>query len=202
MNCRISRSVVAGAAAFLGAVVLLLTNSLGANAQSLTFETDIQPVLATKCGKCHGEKAREANLDLRSMAAMRRGGDRRTYSRLIERARQQVPDLAVRTTMIVGFPGEGEDEFDEPDFEAVTAGLPDILMITGRNKRPLEDHFDRNWELEHTLEEILALEDSRSQAGLAMLAGVPFVHAIQDFIGLVNGQYRPLGHQLQLREPG
>lgn len=36
--------------------------------------------------------------------------------------------------------------------EAVDAGLPDILMITGRNKRPLEDHFDRNWELEHTLE--------------------------------------------------
>jgi len=36
--------------------------------------------------------------------------------------------------------------------EAVNAGLPDILMITGRNKRPLEDHFDRNWELELTLE--------------------------------------------------
>jgi UTP--glucose-1-phosphate uridylyltransferase len=37
--------------------------------------------------------------------------------------------------------------------EAVEAGLSDILMITGRNKRPLEDHFDRNWELEHTLEQ-------------------------------------------------
>src|SRR3954453_15117488 len=37
--------------------------------------------------------------------------------------------------------------------EAVRAGLDDVLMITGRNKRPLEDHFDRAWELEHTLEE-------------------------------------------------
>src|SRR5699024_12476646 len=27
--------------------------------------------------------------------------------------------------------------------EAVDAGLRDVLMITGRNKRPLEDHFDR-----------------------------------------------------------
>lgn len=27
--------------------------------------------------------------------------------------------------------------------EAVAAGLTDILMVTGRNKRPLEDHFDR-----------------------------------------------------------
>ncbi len=37
--------------------------------------------------------------------------------------------------------------------EAVASGLDDILMITGRNKRPLEDHFDRNWELEHLLAE-------------------------------------------------
>ncbi|QPP08373.1 UTP--glucose-1-phosphate uridylyltransferase GalU [Streptomyces bathyalis] len=35
--------------------------------------------------------------------------------------------------------------------EAVTAGLPDVLMVTGRNKRPLEDHFDRNYELEQVL---------------------------------------------------
>ncbi|SCK09376.1 UTP--glucose-1-phosphate uridylyltransferase GalU [Streptomyces sp. WMMB 322] len=35
--------------------------------------------------------------------------------------------------------------------EAVAAGLPDVLMVTGRNKRPLEDHFDRNYELEQVL---------------------------------------------------
>jgi UTP--glucose-1-phosphate uridylyltransferase len=35
--------------------------------------------------------------------------------------------------------------------EAVRAGLDDVLMVTGRNKRPLEDHFDRVVELEHTL---------------------------------------------------
>ena len=35
--------------------------------------------------------------------------------------------------------------------EAVAAGLPDVLMVTGRNKRPLEDHFDRNYELEEVL---------------------------------------------------
>ncbi len=36
--------------------------------------------------------------------------------------------------------------------EAVASGLNDVLMITGRNKRPLEDHFDRNYELEATLQ--------------------------------------------------
>lgn len=35
--------------------------------------------------------------------------------------------------------------------EAVAAGLDDVLFITGRSKRPLEDHFDRNYELEQVL---------------------------------------------------
>ncbi|MFB9514157.1 UTP--glucose-1-phosphate uridylyltransferase GalU [Streptomyces purpureus] len=35
--------------------------------------------------------------------------------------------------------------------EAAAAGMSDVLMVTGRNKRPLEDHFDRNWELEEAL---------------------------------------------------
>ena len=36
--------------------------------------------------------------------------------------------------------------------EAVAAGLDDVLFVTGRSKRPLEDHFDRNLELEAALE--------------------------------------------------
>jgi UTP--glucose-1-phosphate uridylyltransferase len=36
--------------------------------------------------------------------------------------------------------------------EAVGAGLHDVLMITGRNKTALENHFDRNAELEMTLQ--------------------------------------------------
>ena len=36
--------------------------------------------------------------------------------------------------------------------EAVRAGLDDVLMITGRNKAALEDHFDRHYELEDKLE--------------------------------------------------
>jgi UTP--glucose-1-phosphate uridylyltransferase len=37
--------------------------------------------------------------------------------------------------------------------EAVRAGLTDILVITGRGKRAIEDHFDRNFELEFYLEQ-------------------------------------------------
>lgn len=36
--------------------------------------------------------------------------------------------------------------------EAVASGIRDILIITGRGKRAIEDHFDRSVELEHALE--------------------------------------------------
>ena len=49
----------------------------------------------------------------RVLEAMKRGGSGRSYLDLIARARALVPSIALRTTMIVGFPGEGEREFDE-----------------------------------------------------------------------------------------
>jgi ribosomal protein S12 methylthiotransferase len=44
---------------------------------------------------------------------MRRGGNRASLERLIERVRQRVPGIGVRTTFITGFPGETEEDFDE-----------------------------------------------------------------------------------------
>ncbi len=37
--------------------------------------------------------------------------------------------------------------------EAIAAGITDMVFITGRNKRAIEDHFDKNYELEAILEE-------------------------------------------------
>ena len=37
--------------------------------------------------------------------------------------------------------------------EAVSAGIKDIIIVTGRGKRVIEDHFDTSFELEHTLVE-------------------------------------------------
>ncbi len=37
--------------------------------------------------------------------------------------------------------------------EAVAAGITDIIMVTGRGKRAIEDHFDTSFELEYTLVE-------------------------------------------------
>lgn len=37
--------------------------------------------------------------------------------------------------------------------EAISSGIEDILIITGRNKRAIADHFDKSYELEATLEQ-------------------------------------------------
>ena len=36
--------------------------------------------------------------------------------------------------------------------EAIKSGIEDIIIVTGRNKRAIEDHFDRSVELETFLE--------------------------------------------------
>jgi len=49
----------------------------------------------------------------RMLKAMRRGIDREKTEKLIEEMRAKVPGLAVRTTLIVGYPGETEEDFQE-----------------------------------------------------------------------------------------
>jgi ribosomal protein S12 methylthiotransferase len=45
------------------------------------------------------------------LAAMRRGGDAGRYLRLLDRARELAPEVFLRSTFIVGFPGETEEHF-------------------------------------------------------------------------------------------
>src|SRR5205823_9697994 len=49
----------------------------------------------------------------RILEAMRRTYDRERYLRLVERLREAIPDLALTTDLIVGFPGETESDFRE-----------------------------------------------------------------------------------------
>ncbi len=46
------------------------------------------------------------------LKAMRRGGSPQRYLRLLDQARELVPDVFLRTTFIVGFPGETSEHFD------------------------------------------------------------------------------------------
>lgn len=49
----------------------------------------------------------------RVLKAMRRAGDRASLTELIAGMRAKIPGLVLRTTLITGFPGETEEEFDE-----------------------------------------------------------------------------------------
>jgi UTP--glucose-1-phosphate uridylyltransferase len=69
--------------------------------------------------------------------------------------------------------------------EAVHAGLTDLLMITGRNKRALEDHFDREPALERTLE--LKGDTARLEA-VQYASGLGPLHYVR------QGEAKGLGH--------
>ncbi|MBQ5806891.1 MAG: 30S ribosomal protein S12 methylthiotransferase RimO [Tidjanibacter sp.] len=47
------------------------------------------------------------------LAAMRRRITKAETEALVERLRTEIPDIALRTTMLVGFPGETEEDFEE-----------------------------------------------------------------------------------------
>ncbi len=47
------------------------------------------------------------------LKAMRRGITKSKTMQLIRNIRQEIPGIAIRTTLIVGFPGETQDDFDE-----------------------------------------------------------------------------------------
>ncbi|OAT86689.1 30S ribosomal protein S12 methylthiotransferase RimO [Desulfotomaculum copahuensis] len=53
------------------------------------------------------------HINRRILGAMGRRGDGRYIRRLIERLRNRIPGLTLRTSLIVGFPGETEAEFQE-----------------------------------------------------------------------------------------
>ena len=59
--------------------------------------------------------------------------------------------------------------------EAVRAGITDILIITGRGKRSLEDHFDRAFELEYYLQEKGKFDDLSEVQALAEMADIHYV---------------------------
>lgn len=73
--------------------------------------------------------------------------------------------------------------------EAVAAGITEILIVTGRNKRAIEDHFDPSYELQENLlkkgeEELLA-----SVQKIANLAHIHFVRQKKQ-LGLADAIYQ------------
>jgi UTP--glucose-1-phosphate uridylyltransferase len=69
--------------------------------------------------------------------------------------------------------------------EAVSAGLTDVLMVTGRSKRSIEDHFDRAYELEEALR---AKGDDERLASVRESSDLAVMHYVR------QGEPKGLGH--------
>ena len=59
--------------------------------------------------------------------------------------------------------------------EAVEAGIQDIIIVTGRNKRSIEDHFDRSIELELELERGAKLEMLDMVKEISEMANIHYI---------------------------
>jgi UTP--glucose-1-phosphate uridylyltransferase len=73
--------------------------------------------------------------------------------------------------------------------EAVASGIEDIIIISGRNKRAIEDHFDKSYELEEILyrkEEFELLE------GLKQISNLANIHYVR------QKEPNGLGHAISL----
>ncbi|KKI91447.1 UTP--glucose-1-phosphate uridylyltransferase [Bacillus sp. SA1-12] len=71
--------------------------------------------------------------------------------------------------------------------EAVESGIEDIIIVTGKGKRAIEDHFDHSFELEHTLME---------KGKLELLSEVQKASKLVDIHYIRQKEPRGLGHAI------
>jgi ribosomal protein S12 methylthiotransferase len=109
---------------------------------------------------------------------MRRGGSAGAHLRLLERFRRAMPEAALRTTFLVGFPGETEEEFSElldfvreARFDA--AGVFTYSHEEGTPAEALRDDVPRELKEERrdrlmTLQQEISTERNRARLGLRL----------------------------------
>ncbi len=78
-----------------------------------SFPVDAIDVIRRHSNICNYIDIPLQHINTRILNSMQRGIDREGTLRLIDTFRQQLPDVAIRTTLIVGYPGETRKEFEE-----------------------------------------------------------------------------------------
>ncbi len=73
--------------------------------------------------------------DDRVLEDMKRGYNREAYYRLVERIRERIPGVSIATDIIVGFPGESEEQFQRT-FELLADLKLDVAHLARYSERP------------------------------------------------------------------
>jgi ribosomal protein S12 methylthiotransferase len=108
------------------------------------------------------------------LQAMRRGHTAKETKDLIRLIRKQIPGIAIRTTLITGFPGETEQDFEElkqfvQEFAFERLGVFTFSPEEGTHAASLHDHTPQNLK-EERAEMIMALQhDIATQHNLKLL---------------------------------
>jgi ribosomal protein S12 methylthiotransferase len=71
---------------------------------------------------------------------MKRPGTRAAYERLLDRIRTRVPGVTLRTTFIVGFPGETSDDYTELQSFVETVGFDHVGVFTYSHEEGTSAH--------------------------------------------------------------
>lgn len=77
------------------------------------FPLDVLDVMASRPNICHYLDIPLQHGSTKMLNLMRRGTTREKTETLIKALREKIPDIAIRTTLIAGHPGETEAEFEE-----------------------------------------------------------------------------------------
>ena len=72
--------------------------------------------------------------------------------------------------------------------EAINAGIEDIIIISGRNKRAIEDHFDKSYELEEELRKKDKQDLLEIVEGISKLANIHYIRQ-KEPLGLGHAIY-------------
>lgn len=74
---------------------------------------ELLDVMATHDNICNYFDIPLQHCDSEILKSMNRSGSRAEYEQMVARIRQRIPGIALRTTLIVGYPGETEEQFDD-----------------------------------------------------------------------------------------
>jgi len=133
------------------------------------------------------------------LKAMRRGGRAERYLRILERARELAPDIFLRTTFIVGFPGETGEHFEHLKSFVQRVRFDHLGAFVyspepGTPAAELEGRVPRHV-ARRRYEELLALQEPISKERRQRLVG-------RRLPVLVEGVCEETEHLLQGRHPG
>lgn len=109
------------------------------------------------------------------LKSMNRSGSRKEFEQLIHRIRQSIPDITLRTTLIVGYPGETDEQFEDlcdfiSEAQLDYVGVFAYSREEGTKAASLPDQIDEDTKQER-LQTIRDLSDAVSAQKIAQRIG-------------------------------